>query len=568
MLPAMSSTGNAIVSGSEASDAAAEARFAGALAALRTRRPLRHPALRDARQALDRNRPDLAALMLNPFREKHRNDVDAMNLLAETWLCQERKREAEMLLAQCVERAPGFDAARFNYANALQQMNKPGPALEQVETLLTKDPRNPLYRDMKAVLLAALGNQEDSLACRRELAKDYPGSAKVLVSYAQTLRTLGRRDESIAAFREAIAISPALGTAWWGLANLRTYRFTAQEVDRLRLQLARSDISTADRTHLLFALGKAYGDFGLYAESFDAYARANAARRVGSRYDPATTTAQVEQFKALITPEFFATRAQNGCRSDAPIFVVGMQRAGSTLVEQILASHSSVEGAGELAHLRFLARELEDLVAPQYGCGYPGVLSHLQAPELMALGERYLEETRSRRRSGRPFFVDKEPFNFWHIPMLQLILPNARIVDVRRHPLGCCWSNFATIFLHGLPLTYRLGDIGRYYADYVEVMAHFDRALPGKVHRIFYENLVADPEFEIRRLLDRLDLPFEEACLKFHSNARALNSASSEQVRTPIFDDALDWWRHYESWLGPLKTALGPVLDTYPAVPG
>jgi len=244
-----------------------------------------------------------------------------------------------------------------------------------------------------------------------------------------------------------------------------------------------------------------------------------------------------------------------------------MQRAGTTLLEQILASHSLIEGAGELSNMRFIARRLEDDIGRRFGIDYPGVLAHVDPGEFRKLGEEFLETTLSRRPLGRPFFVDKDPFNYWHIGLIRLALPNAKIIDMRRHPLGCCFSNFTTIFLHGLAHTYRLGDLGAFYAAYVEMMAHYDRVLPGRVHRVFYENLVTDPEREIRRVLDHLELPFEASCLQFYDNRRPVNSASSEQVRMPIYDGALDHWRHYESWLDPLKTALGPVLDSYPAVP-
>jgi tetratricopeptide (TPR) repeat protein len=412
-----------------------------------------------------------------------------------------------------------------------------------------------------------MGQFANALERRRSLAEEFPRGAKVLVSYAQTLRTMGMREECVAVYRAAIANSPSLGTAWWGLANLKNYRFGESDIGRLQTQLAAGELSAADRVQLLFSLGKALGDIGRYAESFNAYARANAARRLQSSYNPATTAAQVAKGKALFTPDFFRRRAGCGSSARGPIFIVGMQRAGTTLLEQILASHSLVEGAGELPNLRFIARRLEDDIGQRFGIDYPGVLAHVEAREFRKLGEQVLEDTLPRRPLGRPFFVDKDPFNFWHIGLIHLTLPNAKIIDMRRHPLGCCLSNFTTIFLHGLAHTYRLGDLGAFYTAYVEMMAHFDRVLPGRVYRLFYENLVGNPEMEIRRVLEYLELPFEASCLQFHDNRRPVNSASSEQVRMPIYDEALDHWRHYEPWLGPLKVALGPVLDFYPAVP-
>jgi len=548
-------------------DAAAEEEFSRRLRALHEQRPLRHPELREAHRALEGGRPDIAEQLLAGYLRKHPNDVDALHLAAETFMRRERKADAEALLAQCVARAPGFDLARLAYANTLQQMNKPGAALEQAEILLKKEPANPLYRDVQAVALSAMGRAEAALAARISLAADYPGSSKVLVSYAQVLRTNGLQEECIAAFRKAVAINPSMGIAWWGLANLKTYKFDEADIAALQTQLLRRDIAQNDRVHLLFTLGKAFGDMERYRESFDAYARANATRRLAANYDPTGVTRQLAKFKALYTPEFFAARAGSGAASDEPIFVVGMQRAGSTLLEQILSSHSAIEGAGELAHTRFLARRLEDGLGPKFNTDYPGVLAHIDMSEFAALGEEYLAATLPRRPLGRPYFIDKDPFNFWHIGFYQLMLPRARIIDMRRHPLGCCFSNFTSLFLHGLAHTYKLADLGSFYANYVEMMAHYDRVLPGKVYRVHYEDLIDEPEREIRRLLAWLDLPFEEACLDFHSNKRAVNSASSEQVRTPLFRDALERWRHYEPWLGPLKGALGEVLEEYPSTP-
>jgi tetratricopeptide (TPR) repeat protein len=550
-----------------AADAAAEDEFSRLLTALHAQRPLRHPELREAQRALDGARPDIAEQLLAAFLRRRPGDVDALNLMAELCMRRERKAEAETLLAQCVARAPGFDLARLNYASSLQQMNKPAAALEQTEILLRKTPGHPLYRDVQAVALSSLGRHDAALACRESLAADYPGSAKILVSYAQVLRTNGLQEECVAAFRKALAANPASGTAWWGLAGLRTYSFAPADIAQLEEQLLRRDIERDDRVAMLFALGKAFGDHRQYRESFDAYARANATRRLASKYDPASVSRQVAKFRALYTPDFFHARAGSGADSAAPIFVVGLQRAGSTLLEQMLSSHSAIEGAGELAYTRFLARRLEDTLGPKYGADYPGVLALIDKSEFRALGEEYLDATRTRRPLGRPHFIDKDPYNFWHIGFYQLMLPNARIIDMRRHPLGCCFSNFTSLFLHGLAHTFKLADLGRFYSDYVEMMAHYDRVLPGKVYRVFYEDLVEDPEREIRRLLAWLGLPFEAACLDFHSNKRAVNSASSEQVRSPLFRDALDKWRHYEPWLEPLKTALGPVLELYPGVP-
>jgi len=553
--------------GKTASHEEVEAYIGALMDELQERRPLRNAKTRAAREAYDANRIDVAERILQEPLTSNPDDPDALYLLAQCALRRELKSEAEILLAQSLASAPDFDAARLSYAYTLQQLNKPVAALEETEKLLAREPRNPIYRDLEAVTLSSMGEYGRALTCRRKLAEEFPQGAKILVSYAQTLRTNGMREQCVTVYRQALANCPSLGTAWWGLANLKNYHFDENDVSALRKELAAADLSATDRVQLLFALGKALGDLGQYAQSFDAYARANAARRMQSDYDPVRTATHVKKCKALFTPDFFRERAGNGMDANSPIFVVGMQRSGTTLLEQILASHSQIEGAGELPHLRFMARHLENTIGRRFGTDYPGVLAHVEAADFRKLGEEFLETSLPRRPLGRPFFVDKDPFNFWHIGLLQLILPNVKIIDMRRHPLGCCWSNFTTIFLHGLAHTFRLSDLGQFYANYVETMAHYDRVLPGRVHRIFYENLVADPEKEIRRLFDYLGLPFEEACLRFHENRRAVNSASSEQVRVPIYDEALDHWRRYEPWLGPLKSALGSVLELYPAVP-
>jgi hypothetical protein len=314
-------------------------------------------------------------------------------------------------------------------------------------------------------------------------------------------------------------------------------------------------------------LGKAFGDAKAFDKSFAQYARGNALHRLGLKHDPDVLTRYVARCKTLFTPEFFRARRGYGCPDNAPIFLVGMMRAGSTLVEQILASHSQVEGTRELFESVALVKRMEAEAAARDGPPLPDLLKEVDAAACRILGNFYLESVRVHRKRGRLFFIDKMGANFARIALLHLVLPNARIVDVRRHPLACGLSIFTELFAAGQNFAYRLSDIGRMYRDYVELMAHFDRALPGKVHRVFYEDLVEHPEREIRRLLDYLELPFEAGCLEFYNTDRVLTTASSEQVRKPIYRDALEQWRAYEPWLGPLKSALGPVLDKYPAVP-
>ena len=335
----------------------------------------------------------------------------------------------------------------------------------------------------------------------------------------------------------------------------------------MQAQLAHTELSNEDRFHLDFALGKALEDDGRYGASFEHYQRANALRRRELRYNADDTTDLLQRSKALFSREFFGEHKTSGDLSPDAIFVVSLPRSGSTLVEQILSSHSAVEGTMELPDIRSIARRLGGKRGKEPVSDYPEILGRLSTSELRALGAEYLERASIYRRQGRPFFVDKMPNNFQHIGLIQLILPNAKIIDARRHPLGCCFSNFKQHFARGQSFAYDLTDLGRYYRDYVELMAHFDDVLPGKIHRVIYEDMVKDPEQEIRQLLAYCGLPFEEACLRFYETERAVRTASSEQVRLPIFTDAVDHWQNYEPWLGPLKTALGPVLSVYPGVP-
>lgn len=527
---------------------------------MRSVRPLRHPRLKEAAAALADNRPHSAEQLLSKFLAKHPGDLDAICLVAETALRLGRFEDAAALLAPCFERSPDFHAARFVYAKALHQQNESRAAAAQLDVLLQRDPQNILYRDLQSVVLTATGRHAEALTCYRRLVEDYPESGELRVRFGHALRTVGLREESIAAYRSVIATSPARGDAYWSLASLRVC-FAGAELDAMQSLLARSDLSSDNRVYLHFALGMAFGDLALWEKSFEHYAKANAIRRIGVVYDPDGATSRASAIRTLFTPSVFRERNGSGCNSPEPIFVVGMQRSGSTLVEQILASHSAVEGAGELSDVPRLAQHLENRATPQSGNGETYDMP--RAEKWRSLGEHYLDSTRWRRSRGRPFFVDKQPFNFWHVGLIHLMLPKARIVDVRRHPVACCFSNFTTLLGHGQGFNYRLSDLGRYYRDYVDAMEHFDRVLPGKIHRVYYERVIAEPETEIRRLLEYLELPFEEGCLRFHDNNRAFDSASNEQVRTPIFTDSVGRWRNYEPWLGQLKEALGPALESW-----
>ena len=521
------------------------------------------PVLKDAALALRAGRLAPAEAALRERLRAEPTDVAAIRMLAEIGARLGRYDDAEILLARCVELSPSFHEGRRALAQVLLRQERPADALAQVERLLAVDAKDPNHGMLQASILARLGDHAGAIAVYEDLLARYPRQPKGWMSYGHALKTIGRRDDGVAAYRRALQQAPQLGEVWWSLANLKTHRFSGEDIAAMRGQLARTDLADDDRFHIEFALGKALEDEAEFADAFAAYARGAAIRKAQLRHAPADVTSQVARSKALFTRDFLQERAWQGCPAPDPIFIVGLPRSGSTLVEQILASHSAVEGTMELPDMLAIVQQLgrsED--------AYPEAIAELSAGRLRELGESYLERTRIHRREGRPYFIDKLPNNWLHVGLIRLILPNATIIDARRHPLGCCLSGFKQHFARGQAFTYDLDDIGRYYRDYVELMAHVDAVAPGAVHRVIYERMVADTEGEVRRLLAHIGLPFEPACLRFYDNDRAVRTASSEQVRQPIFDDALDHWRNFEPWLGPLKDALGPVLAAYPDTPG
>ncbi|MGE0580842.1 MAG: sulfotransferase [Steroidobacteraceae bacterium] len=532
------------------------------------RHSTRDPRLLAPAAALCEGRIADAEPLLRYHLKQHPTDVAAIRMLAEVGARVGRYGDAEKLLARCLELAPGFLAARHNLAVVLQKEAKLAAAVAEVELLLAADPANPGYRNLAASLAARLGDLPRAIGIYADVLREYPRQPKLWMSYGHTLKTAGKFDEAIGAYRRCLELAPHLGEAWWSLANLKTFRFSDADVAAMRRQLGRQELASDDRFHFDFALGKALEDAGDFAASYGHYEAGNRLRRKSIHWSAADYTTHVQRTKSVLTADFFAARAGWGASAADPIFIVGLPRAGSTLIEQILSSHSRVEGTMELPDIIQLARELGGSTARGPESRYLENLARLDSQECAALGERYLAQTRIQRHSGAPFFIDKMPNNFAHIGLIHLVLPNAKIIDARRHPLGCCFSAFKQHFARGQAFSYSLEDVGHYYRDYVELLAHFDAVLPGRVHRVIYERMVDDTEGEVRRLLEYCGLGFEPACLAFYANERAVRTASSEQVRRPIYRDGVDQWRHYEPWLGPLKQALGPIIDRYPDPPG
>jgi tetratricopeptide (TPR) repeat protein len=532
-----------------------------------TRLALPEQHLAEAANALANERHAAAESLLMRRLSDAPNDVAAMRLLAEVVAEREDYVEAERLLGECLRLAPGYASARHDLAKTLHSQQKAAPMLPLLERLLAHQPQDLHLRSMQASAYGILGHNERALEIIARLIDEFPGDERVWLSYGHQLRVAGRQPEAIAAYRQCAALKPEFGEAWFSLANLKTFRFTPEDILAMREQLTRSDIPNGQRLQFEFALGKAFEDAGEYADSFAHYARGNALRRAAILYDLSNSTRIVERSVNQYTAEFFAARAGAGATAPDPIFIVGLPRAGSTLLEQILASHSQVEGTRELPDIPGFALELGILETRAKPATYPLAVARFTPAELTALGERYLAQVRPHRVQGRPYFIDKMPSNLMHVGLIHLILPNARIIDARRSPLGCCFANFKQHFQAGNWFSYSLQDLGRYYRDYVHLMAHFDAVLPGRVHRVYYEDIVADLEGEVRRLLEYCGLPFEDGCLRFHENRRLVQTASSEQVRRPIYGDSVDQWRHFEPWLGELKEALGDVVEQYAARP-
>jgi len=416
--------------------------------------------------------------------------------------------------------------------------------------------------------LGQMGDDASALALFENLVAEFPRHPASWMSYGHALKSAGKQYEGVLAYRKAIELLPQLGGGYWSLANLKTFRFTEADIAKMREQLERPDLRVEARVQFYFSLGKAFEDLKRYEESFENYQKGNALWRSTIEYNADRTSGYVAAAKQFYTRELFAERRHFGHPARDPIFVVGLPRAGSTLVEQILSSHSRIEGTMELPEITSLVRHLDEDSVRDNGPGYPDLLADMEPREFARCGEDYLASTRVHRKLGRPFFIDKMPNNYAHVPLIHLILPNAKIIDVRRHPMAACFSNYKQHFARGQHFTYALHDVARFYRDYVELMAFYDEVLPGRVLRVNYENLVAEPEREIRRIFAYLGLPFEEQTLRFHETNRAVRTASSEQVRMPLYRTSVDQWRNYEPWLAHLRPILGAVLDEYPNVPG
>ncbi len=492
------------------------------------------------------------------FLLKHGHHVEAMRLLARIAVAREIHGDAQVLFEGILELAPGDHSARLEYAQVLLKRQLYLEAERQAEALLAAQPEDRNYRTLHALTQVGLGKHRRAIELYRGLLVDAQQPAELHLSIAHLLKTLGETEAAVTEYRAAAVQRNDYGDAYWSLANLKTYRFTEEEIARMVAAETAPATSTEDRYHLCFALGKAFEDRQAYERSFEYYLRGNSLKRASIDYRAELMEHNTERQIEICTSELFERHRASGAPATDPIFIVGLPRAGSTLIEQILASHSRVEGTYELPDVPRLVAELHGRDAQ-----YPAILASLSGDELRALGDRYLSGTRAYRTTDRPRFIDKMPNNFRNIGLIHLMLPNAKIIDVRREPMACCFANFKQLFAEGQLFTYGLDDIARYYRTYLELMSHWETVLPGRVLRVHYEDVVHDLEGNVRRVLEFCGLEFEPACVEFHRTERSVRTASSEQVRRPIYREGLEQWRHYERWLDPLRVALGDALVRY-----
>ena len=503
-----------------------------------------------------------AERIVRAYLIRHGDHVEGMRLLAKIGMAHEVFDDAELLLAGALALSPDHRPARFDYADCLAKRHRYAAARAEIAPLHDADPANPDYRALAATIAVGLGEHERAIDLYRAMIADAPDAPDPHLWLGHALKTIGQVPPAIDAYRAAAAARPDFGDAYWSLANLKTYQFGDDEIARMRTAEAATGTASDDRVALCFALGKAYEDRGDVGQSWHYYASGNALQRAESRYRPEVIEANTRGQIATCTPAFFASRKEWGVPDRAPIFVLGLPRSGSTLIEQILSSHSQVEGTQELPDVQRIVLDLQGRDPDPDDPRYPGILADLSRDAIAALGERYIDDTRVYR-TDRPHFVDKMPNNFRHVGLIALMLPNATIIDARREPMACCFSNLKQLFAQGQEFTYSIDDIARYYRTYLDLMAQWDAVLPGRVLRVHHEDVVDDLAGSVRRILDHAGLPFEPACVAFHENTRSVKTPSSEQVRQPIFRDGLDQWKKYEAWLEPLRAVLGDALVRY-----
>ena len=508
-----------------------------------------------AAELISKNRYKKAEPILREFLKKNPLEVNAMRLLAEIGIELRAYKEAGYLLTRALDLAPDYHHARFIYANLLYKRQLPDDALEQLEILLKHDPENMQWLSLKAVNFALANQHEKATELFEEVLKKYPANNQIYLSYGHALRALGRIPEAIEAYKRAISFKRGVGEAYWSLANLKTFVFSSKDIQSMKVLLNDKSCKLEDYYHLLFAFGKAYEDIGDYKQSIAAYMKGNQVKSQHVPWSPKKFNKECKEIKNFFTKDLFSSITSSGSDSADPIFVVGLPRSGSTLIEQILSSHSLIEGTTELQNIIALSRKIGEVEGKNrdHESNYPKIIKSLRPKIFKEMGDAYIKNTLSQRIKRTPYFIDKMPNNFIHIGLIQLILPKAKIIDARRNPMDCSFSCYKQLFGSGQGFTYSLNRISNYYLDYLDIMKHWDRVLPGKVHRIQYENMINNTEEEIKRLLDYCEVDFEESCLNFFDTKRAVRTPSSEQVRQPIYNSSINHWKNFESYLEDLK---------------
>ncbi|MBS0254873.1 MAG: sulfotransferase [Proteobacteria bacterium] len=514
---------------------------------------------------------DNAEALIRHFLLDFGDHPEAMRLLAQIGFARQVFDDAEMLYAGVLAMVPDHREARSEYVQTLIARHKFADAQEALAPLLAVEPDEYAHRVHAAAIAAGLGDTDTAASIYQALLDETPADdpamrargADLSMWLGHALRASGHAAQATEAYRAATELRADFGEAWWSLANMKVYRFADSEIATMRAGLDNPATHNEDRAHIAFALGKALEDRKEHDESWQAYKAGNDARQVASGYRPEIFETNTREQKRTCTRAFFAAREGWGVDDPAPIFVLGLPRSGSTLIEQILASHSMVEGTQELPDIQHIVHELQGREHNFERPIYPANLADCSAEQIAAFGTQYLHGTQPYRAMGRQFFIDKMPNNFRHIGLIHLILPKATIIDARRNPMDCCFSNLKQLFAKGQEFTYGIENIARYYRTYLELMRHWDTALPGRVLRVINEDLIDDPEGQIRRLLGHCALPFEESCLNFHETNRSVRTPSSEQVRRPVNRDGVGQWKPYAEWLGPLQDALGDALTTW-----
>ena len=508
------------------------------------------------------NRLYRAERLCREFLKDTPHHVEAMRLLANLGMKLYVYDDAEFLLESCVELKPDYWLARLDYVTVLHKRQKFEKALEQAAYLREEYPGNDVFELTYANQSVAVGNYDEALAIYDHVIAKHPDFAQAYLTRGHALKTVGRVDEGVESYRAAYRARPDYGDAFWSLANLKTYRFTDDEIADMRRLIERPETATEDRFHLCFALGKAFEDREEFEASFSYYERGNELRLSGLRYDPERLPLAMRRQIEICDEKLFGEKAGFGSFYSDPIFIVGLPRAGSTLLEQILASHSEIDGTMELPNIIATAHRLNGRKLVSEEANYPKILHELEDKHFKKLADAYINDTKIHRK-GAPKFIDKMPNNFMHVGLIHLMFPNAKIIDARRHPMACCFSGFKQLFADGQEFTYSLGDIANYYKNYVALMRHWDEVLPGKVHRVHYENVVADAENEVKKLLDFVGVRFEKGCLDFYKTERSIRTPSSEQVRQPIYKSGLEQWRNFEPFLEQLKATLADEIAAY-----